>query len=738
MSLNNGTNESFQNFPSKLQMNDTNINSNGSVSASNTDFDLQFDENCHCLFCTNHFNKKKEFQSYITNKKFKLKNPSSHNLVLTCKSENVIYLISCNKCKVQYVGLTTQEIKNRFSQHKSKIKHNSLNTFLCNHFNSKDHSYLDCNVQIIDYLENTSQLDKIAIVKQLSQMENYWIKTLNSVYPYGLNDRILGLGDIRNLDFSTLNRNNTPFHNFQSGIRRRRRSHGKRKTRRIRKLKELSTKDLIKDLLDLFSKSLNHLHTALKALSFKDISRINEYLGIEVSELDIPNHFQKIIFAHTTTIRKPIINDKKGKEQMFCSIPFTHKIIDSLNLQSFFKLKFVKNMIPTECKLKDPPTISYRYSNNIGQSFMNHKKFLSSITMEDISNSEDCDCQSNNKYSRFVDQHHKHVFTGNLDIVQDPDLKNIMKKGTKFRMCPKLNIENIYTDICESFDKYCFKWAKKENIDLNKFNGWLTNIKKVLKNKLYRSKHSIRTSSFQKVNYKALKELQKRFVITNIDKAGNNFGVICKKYYIDVLKKELGINNISDIRGNDVYILSTNTVEEIINLHKDKISKNFNINISDQDSSIPSLFWIPKLHKNPFKSRFIAGASKCTTKQLSVEVTLCLTAIRDHFRKYCNCIFKHTGINHFWSINNSTEFISKIKHRNAKSINCFDFSTLYTNLPIKNVKEVLEKLIIKMFNHNNTKHIYILIHTIKPPFGLQKATLKININVIQLILYYLQ
>ena len=75
--------------------------------------------------------------------------------------------------------------------------------------------------------------------------------------------------------------------------------------------------------------------------------------------------------------------------------------------------------------------------------------------------------------------------------------------------------------------------------------------------------------------------------------------------------------------------------------------KDFNINISDDNFSISALFWIPKLHKNPFKSRFIAGASKCTTKQLSVEVTLCLTAIRDHFRKYCNTIFKHTGVNCF-------------------------------------------------------------------------------------------
>ena len=76
---------------------------------------------------------------------------------------------------------------------------------------------------------------------------------------------------------------------------------------------------------------------------------------------------------------------------MVCSIPFAHKIIDSLNLQSFFKLKFLKYQISAECKIKGPPIISFRYNRNIGPSFMLYKKFLSHITWEDISNNIDCD-----------------------------------------------------------------------------------------------------------------------------------------------------------------------------------------------------------------------------------------------------------------------------------------------------------------------------------------------------------
>ena len=32
-----------------------------------------------------------------------------------------------------------------------------------------------------------------------------------------------------------------------------------------------------------------------------------------------------------------------------------------------------------------------------------------------------------------------------------------------------------------------------------------------------------------------------------------------------------------------------------------------------QNQDVPKLYWIPKLHKNPYKQRFIAGSAKCST-----------------------------------------------------------------------------------------------------------------------------
>ena len=45
-------------------------------------------------------------------------------------------------------------------------------------------------------------------------------------------------------------------------------------------------------------------------------------------------------------------------------------------------------------------------------------------------------------------------------------------------------------------------------------------------------------------------------------------------------------------------------------------------------SRLPTLYWLPKLIERSYKSRFIANSSSCTTTELSIRLTSCLTAIK--------------------------------------------------------------------------------------------------------------
>ena len=96
------------------------------------------------------------------------------------------------------------------------------------------------------------------------------------------------------------------------------------------------------------------------------------------------------------------------------------------------------------------------------------------------------------------------------------------------------------------------------------------------------------------------------------------------------------------------------------------ICKKLKADISINNLKLPTMYWIPKLHKNPYKARFIAASSSCTTKHISVLLTSCLSKIKEHVKFYCETTYNNSGINLFWSIKNSNEVLTKIKMKDSQ------------------------------------------------------------------------
>ena len=145
------------------------------------------------------------------------------------------------------------------------------------------------------------------------------------------------------------------------------------------------------------------------------------------------------------------------------------------------------------------------------------------------------------------------------------------------------------------------------------------------------------------------------------------------------------------------------------------LCKQLRANVKITQHKLPTMYWIPKLHKNPYKARFISSSSSCTTTQLSILLTSCLTKIKEHVRLYCDKTYQNSGINLFWSIKNSSDVLNKLQNNRflASTISTYDFSTLYTTLPHQLIKEKLSKLIAKTFAREkrtflacNAKHAY--------------------------------
>ena len=124
----------------------------------------------NCTTCR-HLNCEKHFRSSIN----KRTHPIRHSF--SCTSSNVIYLITCLKCKKQYVGRTTNQLKERINRHHSSIT-NDQTRYVSIHFNFSDHRLDHLSVQAIDTAPT---------IAEQKRLERFWILTLETYVPKGLN-----------------------------------------------------------------------------------------------------------------------------------------------------------------------------------------------------------------------------------------------------------------------------------------------------------------------------------------------------------------------------------------------------------------------------------------------------------------------------------------------------------------------------------------------------------------------
>jgi hypothetical protein len=263
----------------------------------------------------------------------------------------------------------------------------------------------------------------------------------------------------------------------------------------------------------------------------------------------------------------------------------------------------------------------------------------------------------------------------------------------------------------DSVEDYARQWAKREKEDLDTLSEWLKSVRSLIqiriKKNLSESMSTGRSSSIFKdpnvANHLLL--LHDKYVIVSADKAPNNIVFVCKSHYIDCLIKELGIGNSL---GNPTYTPTTLTKEEILDNHRSVLCS-FETSTKDEELDLPSLYRIPKLHKCPFKQRYIAGAAKCSTKPLSKLLTCILLAVKTRLQSYCDTSYSRGGVNQMWIPKNSKDLLEYIQSRSISSCNnikTFDFSTLYTTIPHSKLKNKLREFVQLCFIKKNGQRRY--------------------------------
>ena len=116
-----------------------------------------------------------------TGKVFKVKFNAS------CKSSNVIYLITCRRCGLKYVGETGQPHHMRVNGHRYDIAHRRTEESpVAERFNSGAHEESDMTVMVFELARSSDTcLRKIR--------ESRWMRTLGTSSPLGMNLRVNSL-----------------------------------------------------------------------------------------------------------------------------------------------------------------------------------------------------------------------------------------------------------------------------------------------------------------------------------------------------------------------------------------------------------------------------------------------------------------------------------------------------------------------------------------------------------------
>ena len=201
-----------------------------------------------------------------------------------------------------------------------------------------------------------------------------------------------------------------------------------------------------------------------------------------------------------------------------------------------------------------------------------------------------------------------------------------------------------------------------------------------------------------------IQEFHRKYVLVPADKAANNVVFVCRLHYVNTLKQELD--------GTRAYLETDTDEVSVVNAHLNDLPVKFSVCVNEGQDKLPTMHWLPKLHKRPYKARFIANSSSCTTTELSKLLTSCLTAIKSHVIRYCETVYETSNKNWFWSIKNSGEVLSKLKCRRfrATSLSTYDFSTLYTTLPHNLIKEKLLDLIEWTFKRALKTMVHFIWH----------------------------
>jgi hypothetical protein len=543
-------------------------------------------------------------------------------------------------------------------------------------------------VQVIDGVFNSNNLTKKDVKDALLSKELFWITRMKTKQPYGFNEKLPGfkedLGVLHNMELI-----HKEFHKPKNKGRRNYKSNSQ-------KCKLDCSEDVIDVLMHCESENLMSVASkTLHSCNKKTLQAV--FASIDGSGLD-----EQTILSVKDLIKRKLFKPKKDKppkpDKILCIFLYANRAMENIKISDAIRKSEEKWPLDvSKYKMQyHKPCVTYRYDQPIRNLVCNYNEFnreRRTIQPEKLP----CRCKD---FPDFVDSHHGHIVTGNTQIVRSQPLRELFKKGIKYRVMVPANANDCISSIRHGLVEYADKIKKRLRKADTVFDSWIDSVVTACQEQIRNC--AIKQKFFQHEITNLLRKDLKLFkwfhVSTPVDKAPQNLGFMCKRFYYSQLHRELGIV-ITDqgvTCDNPVYTLANHSYEIIVSYLEIRMTM-FDYDLTKEDLCLPTAHQIPKFHKKPVKFRVIIASRNCVTKALAKDVGLFLAKITCRRKNHCKAIASYCGFNPYWIIDNNNSIISCIRYCNkisyVKSVETYDFTTLYTTLDQDLIKTNLAKAI---------------------------------------------
>ena len=404
-------------------------------------------------------------------------------------------------------------------------------------------------------------------------------------------------------------------------------------------------------------------------------------------------------------------SDKKKAPKYMIKMRFKNKGLDAIKLDQIVRKLEIRNTLPESLNTDENiPSVVYSLESTIRSKIFNYKDVVSCIDVNDLlsygTGMESCDCQN----SEFCNTDHGHIITGNLKIITNNKLRKLVSRGPNFREPRTLNWKHCTEEIKSGIDEFISQVISSNNdITDQDMASWKESVLIKVDDEIKRLSQKLRKHHTNPVlkqdevlNY--LKEFHAKYVMVPIDKAANNVAVICKRYYAEVILREIGV--LGD--GCETYTRTDKSKDEII-AENAEYAERLGYTLTEKEKDLPCMYWIPKMHKTPVKHRFIVASKTCSTKPISKAVSNAFKLIYRQTENFHAASKYDANYNKFWVVQNCNPILDALNKINAKSrakhISTYDFSTLYTKIPHDKLLEQLNEVIDQTFKGGTRKNM---------------------------------